>query len=74
MSRRPALSKGPLFGVDLKGKSFAIMSIDIHELNGQVIARPSCCAGACVSLRRMLGHNGRGLYVYRKTSHARPSP
>jgi predicted ester cyclase len=30
---------GPLFGVDGKGKSFEIMSIDIHTIEGGKIAR-----------------------------------
>lgn len=35
--RATGTPKGPLFGVDGKGKSFTIMSIDIHEVvNGKV--------------------------------------
>ncbi len=36
--RATGTPKGPLFGVDGKGKSFMIMSIDIHTLeNGKII-------------------------------------
>lgn len=36
--RATGTPKGPLFGVDGAGKSFAIMSIDIHEVvNGKIV-------------------------------------
>ena len=36
--RASGTPKGPFFGVDGKGKSFTIMSIDIHEVvNGQIV-------------------------------------
>lgn len=36
--RASGTPKGPLFGVDGKGKSFSIMSIDIHTLeNGKIV-------------------------------------
>jgi len=38
-SRATGTPKGPLFGVDGKGSSFDIMTIDIHELEDGVIAR-----------------------------------
>lgn len=38
-SKATGTPKGPLFGVDGKGKSFAIMSIDIHEVNGGQVTR-----------------------------------
>ena len=37
-SRATGTPKGPFFGVDGKGKSFDILTIDIHTIkNGQVI-------------------------------------
>lgn len=37
-SRASGTPKGPLFGVDGKGKSFTLMSIDIHEVrNGKIV-------------------------------------
>lgn len=37
-SRASGAPKGPLFGVDGKGKSFTLMSIDIHEVaNGKIV-------------------------------------
>ena len=38
-SRATGTPKGPLFGVDGKGKSFTLMSIDIHEVAGGQIVR-----------------------------------
>lgn len=38
-SRASGTPKGPLFGVDGKGKSFTLMSIDIHEVVGGKIVR-----------------------------------
>ncbi|HRK25337.1 MAG TPA: ester cyclase [Beijerinckiaceae bacterium] len=38
-SRASGTPRGPLFGVDGKGKSFTLMSIDIHEVVGGRIAR-----------------------------------
>jgi len=38
-SRASGTPKGPFFGVDGKGKSFTIMSIDIHEVVNGKIAR-----------------------------------
>jgi predicted ester cyclase len=36
--RASGTPKGPFFGVDGKGKTFTIMSIDIHEVsNGQIV-------------------------------------
>jgi predicted ester cyclase len=37
--RAQGTPKGPLFGVDGKGKAFSVMSIDIHELSGGRISR-----------------------------------
>jgi len=38
-SRATGTPKGPLFGVDGKGKAFTLMSIDIHEVAGGQIVR-----------------------------------
>lgn len=38
-SRATGTPVGPLFGVDGQGRSFDIMTIDIHELKDGVIAR-----------------------------------
>lgn len=38
-SRATGTPKGPLFGVDGKGKAFTLMSIDIHEVVGGQIVR-----------------------------------
>jgi predicted ester cyclase len=38
-SRATGTPKGPLFGVDGKGKGFTLMSIDIHEVAGGQIVR-----------------------------------
>jgi predicted ester cyclase len=38
-SKASGTPKGPLFGVDGKGKSFTLMSIDIHEVSGGKIVK-----------------------------------
>jgi predicted ester cyclase len=38
-SRASGAPKGPMFGVDGKGKSFTLMSIDIHEVSDGKIVR-----------------------------------
>jgi predicted ester cyclase len=38
VSRASGTPKGPMFGVDGKGKSFVIMTIDVHEVvNGKIV-------------------------------------
>ncbi len=52
--RASGTPKGPLFGVDGKGKSFAVMSIDIHEVaNGKIVRvyHVEDWAGALAQLR-----------------------
>lgn len=52
--RASGTPKGPLFGVDGKGKSFTLMSIDIHEVAGGKIVKVyhvEDWAGALAQLR-----------------------
>lgn len=53
--RATGTPKGPLFGVDGKGKSFMIMSIDIHTLENGKIAKTYHIEDWAGALRQLKG-------------------
>lgn len=53
--RATGTPKGPLFGVDGKGKSFTIMSIDIHTLEGGKITESYHVEDWAGALRQLKG-------------------
>ena len=53
--RASGTPKGPLFGVDGKGKSFTIMSIDIHTLNDGKIVKTYHVEDWAGALRQLKG-------------------
>ena len=53
--RASGTPKGPLFGVDGGGKSFSIMSIDIHEVQGGKIVKTYHVEDWATALRQLSG-------------------
>ena len=55
-SRATGTPVGPFFGVDGQGRSFDIMTIDIHELEDGVIVRTYHVEDWAGALRQLSGH------------------
>ncbi|OYU48502.1 MAG: polyketide cyclase [Rhizobiales bacterium PAR1] len=54
-SRVTGTPKGPLFGVDGQGKSFTVMSIDVHEVDGGQIVKVFHVEDWAAALRQLSG-------------------
>ena len=53
--RMTGTPKGPMFGVDGKGKSFDIMTIDIHTVEGDKVVRTYHLEDWAGALRQLKG-------------------